>query len=249
MPTFVVDSTAIQGQVNRLKKINKSALPVAIRQTLNKAAYDVKQNTMPKESDVFIHRKPTFFKANSKVIQAQGFDVKSMIAEVGFLPKPNDKSHSVEDLEQQEKGGNIKGRAFIALPAARVGNSWGRNVRAKNRLEKMRTSIIDPRRNPKSKGRGKMSFILSARHAGVGGFVMNQDHTRLLEIKSIKEVPANNRWGKNTVVKSTIVDSIKKNRSAHVKATKFMQKASLTSAKKMESDFVALANKKIASLK
>ena len=46
-----VDSSAIAAHAARLERQSKSALPVVVRQTLNKAAYDVKQRTMPRETN------------------------------------------------------------------------------------------------------------------------------------------------------------------------------------------------------
>jgi hypothetical protein len=235
----VIDSSAIADHAARLAKMSRSALPVVTRQTLNRAAYDVKKRTMPREADkTFVKRKKTFFKANSRVEQAQGFDINTMEAKVGFLPKVADKSHSVEDLQEQEEGGDIKGRAFIALPKARTSNSWGKNVRVKNRLENMRNSIFDSK-NGNLKVKGKEGYVISALYAGVGGFVLNQSHTHVSEITGIKRV------GRNTKITQKTVYSVKKGRAAHVHATHFMRTASLDSAREMEKWFKELAEKKL----
>lgn len=242
MPILNIDNSGVVQHTARLEKMRKSAMPVAVRQTLSRAAFDVKKVTMPAESDVFTHRNKTFFKANSKVDPAKGFDIKTMQAVVGFVPKPGDKSHSVEDLEQQEEGGNIKGRAFIATPQARTGGLFSGKVKAKNRLETMRNSIVDPRKN---NGNGKSNFVRSAIHAGVGGFIMNQSHDRVLEIKGIQRKADNS----GTTIKTIMVDTIKKNRSAHVGATHFMRKASDKSADKMEGYYIEEAEKQFAKIK
>lgn len=242
MPVLNINSDAVVAHTARLERIRTSALSKAIKNTLNSAAFDVKTDMMLKESDVFIHRKPTFFKANSRVEMAKGLNVDSMKATVGFIPKAGDASHSVEDLQEQEYGGDIKGRAFIALPKARVSNQWGKNVRAKNRLSNIRGRIADPR---KAMGRlgAKQAFVFTAAATGVGGFIMNTDHTRVLEIKSIT------RESGDTKVKSVIVDSIKKGRKAHVKATNFMERASDKSAAKMNGYFITAAEKQLALAK
>lgn len=241
--TFNINTSAVTGYADKLKTINRSAFPVAIRQTLNKAAYDVKTNTMPKQADRFIHRKPTFFKANSRVEQAQGFKVDSMKAIVGFMPKPNDSSHSVEDLEQQEHGGNIKNRSFIATAKGRVNKSWRGNVAAKNRLSKIRKTIFDSKSKSLNESvKAKERFVLSAIYAKKGGHVLNQSHTRVLEILSVKRVKG------NTQIKSRVIYSVKRNRAAKVKDTHFMLKASLDSAHKMEQYFTEIATKKINSI-
>ena len=74
-----IKSDAIVKHVNTLEKMHKSALPLVIRQTLNSAAFDVKKVTMPKEASAnFDKRNPNFFKANSKVDQAKGFNISSI---------------------------------------------------------------------------------------------------------------------------------------------------------------------------
>ena len=159
-----------------------------------------------------------------------------MQSEVGFRPKQGDKSHTIEDLEQQDHGGSIKNRAFVAMPAARVGGSWGKNVRAKNRLDKMRQQLFDSDSNALHV-KGKEAFVISALYAKKGGFILNQSHTRVTEVVSVKRV------GRNTKVKFKTVESVKKGRQARVKATHFMRTASVDSAKNMERWFVELAER------
>lgn len=227
----------------KLERISRSALPVVVRQTLNSAAYDVKQNTMPMEANRFVHRKPTFFKANSKVQAAQGFDINAMAATVGFIPKPGDKSHSVEDLEQQEYGGQIDNRAFIALPAARTGKSWNRMVQRSMTMGNITNSITDAlNANGKTK---QQQYIKSAVHAGKGGFVLGTDRKNgnrfLLHINGVKRV------GRDTVISSTKVYIVKAGRQVtpDSKYRGFMRSASLMSAAQMEAKYILLAEKRI----
>jgi hypothetical protein len=118
--TLNIQAQGLDILANKLEKINRSAFPVAVRQTLNSAAFDLKQNTMPQiTGSLFVKRKPNFFKANSKVFPAKGFEVKNMRATAGFVGK----DQAIDDLEQQEIGGRIKSRSFIALDTARVSKS------------------------------------------------------------------------------------------------------------------------------
>lgn len=233
-----VNTDALVQYTAKLERINKSALPVAVRQTLTKAAYDVKTDTMPSESDVFIHRKPTFFKANSKVVAAKGFDVEHMEATVGFIPKEDTLDSSVNDLEQQEHGGVIKGRSFIPLPLNRVGNSWLGNVRKAGRIRAVMDKIIDSKDSSAKTDEAK--FRATVKHGGVGSFVIGNRLTKkgnwvvweVLSDKKMKLVP-------RFVVKG--------DREVSPPATHFMEKASLRSADKMEAFFIALAERKIYS--
>ncbi len=240
---FKIDTSAIEKHSKRLIEMSRSAFPIATRKTLNKAAFDTKQVTMPKEADIFIHRKPTFFKANSNVSMAQGFDIHSMVSEVGFVPKPNDTSHSVEDLEQQDSGGEIKGRAFVGLAKSRT-NGWQSNVKTKWRLEKTRKSMVNPKdlnyiqkkRNFVNIG-AKEQFVISAIFAYKNkNILLNTSHSAGLQVTNIKKV--NGRLK----VDYKKLYSVKKGRKIHPKATHFMERAALDSQKEMEKNFIKFAD-------
>jgi len=131
---FNVDTDEVIQFTNRLEKLNGSAFPNAVRGTLNGLAFDVKTKTMPEETQKkFINRQKNFFKANSGVEVAKGFNVRSMVSVVGFKSKrPN--NQAVEDLEKQEHGGIIKGRSFLALHQARTSKSINKLVAKRNRI-------------------------------------------------------------------------------------------------------------------
>jgi hypothetical protein len=240
-----VNHRALVAHTARLVNISRSALPVAVQQSLNAAAFDVKKNTMPKQSDKFVHRRPTFFKANSKVDKAKGFDINTMAATVGFVPKPNDRSHSVEDLEQQETGGKIANRAFIMLPAARVGGTMRGNIKSKYRQSAIASKIINSK-NVEG-GSPKIKFRNALVRAGVGGLVMG-DKVYKNGNKMLWEV---RKLGMGMSEKPTLIPIavVKRNRRADIKATHFMRTASLISAKQIETVFIKVAEKKINSIR
>lgn len=232
----------------RLEKLHRSALPVAIRSALNAAAFNVKQKTMLAEAKKsFVERAPTFFKATSKVQPAKGFDIKTMGAIVGFMPQSGAKESggATKDLEQQENAGFIGHRAFIPLKQARSGNSWNRKVTNKNRLSAIKAAIKDTKNSNAKTEAGK--FFSTAMHAGKDGLVIGtkkfKNGRMLLRINSIHRV------GGKTFVNSTPIYSVKKNRAVKIKQTKFMEKASLQSAKLIESLYIIEAEKQIARLK
>jgi hypothetical protein len=234
---------------NKLEKINKSALPAAIRNTLNAAAFDVKKNTMPAAAKgAFIQRKPTFFKANSKVRPASGSSVRSMQAIVGFTPLSG-KGNTVEDLQEQEYGGSIGGRAFIPLKKARAGGSWNKNVRSKMRIGTIKTKIVDMgNAGPKNAKNPRQKFIKSAVHAGKGGFILGDRKTgrgnRILwGVNSLR------RKNGNIVVKATPLFAVKAKRKVKVRGTGFMKGASIKSGSIMEAEFAKHAERQIAKYK
>ena len=208
-----INSAALTDHVAQLEFIGRSALPVVARQTLNKAAYNVKTESMPDAAKVFTSRKGNFFKANSKVEAATGFDVNSMRATIGFVPKPADTSHAVEDLEQQERGGDIDNRSFIPLKEARTSSAWNRMVKSKNRLSRIKKEIFNAKStNLHGAKNDKEAFTISAIYAGKGGYVLgtevNSKGNRLLYyINSVKRLDT----GK-TVVNSTAIYAVKAKR-------------------------------------
>jgi hypothetical protein len=233
-----INRNAVVSHTNRLEKLHKSALPNAVRSTLNNAVYDVKTKTMPASADkTFTNRQKNFFKANSRFEKATGFNVDSMKATVGFIEGglKGGNNYAVKDLEEQEDGGTINRKAFIPLKSARIGKSAGSVVRANARLSNIKKIINTKSNRSASK---KQAFAKSAIAAGPGGFVLSGK--TLWKINSFK---------RNGKINKTALYNFKKSRSVNVKGTNFMRKASLETAGKMERDFIKEANRQIAKLK
>jgi hypothetical protein len=233
-----INTDAAVIHTNRLERMGRNALPNAIRNALNSTAFDVKQNTMPKVAKhKFINRAPNFFKANSKVEMARGFNVNTMQSKVGFVPnRSKGVNQAVKDLEQQEHGGKIEKRSFIATDTAR-GGSGKSLVRPINRLSRIK-NIVDVK-NASGKNYGQ-KFIKSVIYAGKGGFVKAKFKGRetLWRVNSIKR--------KDNKFKLTPIYTYKKGRSVQVDETGFMRKASLLSARKMEDFYIKAARRELA---
>ncbi len=226
---------------NKLEKLHKSALPVAIRTTLDSAAFDVKQDTMPKSADrAFINRNKNFFKANSRVEKGQGFNINAMKSTVGFITsKLRGSNQAVEDLEQQESGGTIEGRSFIPMDTAR-GGSKTKSVRPGFRFSNIR-NIVNSAKTPGVSKRSK--FIKAALRAGRGGYVLgNNTPITLFKITSIA------KRGGRLIIRSLPLYSFKQGRSIRVSGTGFMKSASLKSANKLNEFYVKQANRQIQRL-
>lgn len=233
MPFIDVNTDAVVSYAAKLGRLSRSAYPVAVGTTLNAAAFDVKKVTMPASSDVFTKRKPTFFKATSTVSKATGFDVKTMRAMVGFTGH----SQAVEDLQQQEKGGDIGGRAFVPMDSARTGGSNRKSIRANARLTAIK-NIADTK-NVSGKNEGQR-FIKSVIFAGKGGHVLAEYNG----VKILWRVNSINKTEENHF-KLTPLYTYQKSRDVNVSATGFMEEASEASAKKMEGYFIKAAKGRI----
>lgn len=239
--TFNINADAVVEFTNKLEKLHRSALPVAIRGTLNKAAFDVKKNTMPQSAKAnFMQRQPNFFKANSRVEMAKGFNVRSMKAVVGFTENglKGGNNFAVRELQQQERGGEIKSRSFIPMDDAR-GGSATRLVRPGNRISNI-TKIVNAN---KVAGKNKrQQFMRAAKIAGKGGFVIGNTTKKILwRIDDI-------RIGRGTTIRKKAIYSYEESREVSIKGTSFMREASTASARKMDAYFNDEAKKQIIRL-
>ena len=223
-----INSSATVVLAQRLENLHRSGLPVAVRQTLNAAAFDVKKTTMPKTSSAaFTNRIKNFFKSNSKTFAATGFDIQKMQASTGFVGT----DQAIDDLVQQERGGTITSRGYIPMDAARVSKSPDKRVRTSDRLSKKK--IIDSR---KGTGSMKQRFVRAAIKAEeTNSFVLgNHDVTNLYRVDEIIPIGIG-RGGIH--IKLTAIYSYKEGRKVRVKATRFMEKAAVETSTKMATDF------------
>ena len=234
-----INTDAAVKHTNTLEKLHKSALPNAVRSTLNSAAFDVKQRTMPETSKTaFVNKVPNFFKANSRVEMAKGWDLKQMQAVVGFTEQglKGGSNYAVRDLEQQEYGGTIRKKSFIPLDPARGGNK-AKPVRPVNRLSQINKIVNSNKVTGKT---GRQRFLKAAMQAGAGGYVIGN-----FEKKTLFRVESATRGR----LKTKALYSFEDNRSVTVSATGFMRKASMTSAKKMNDFYIKEAEKQVKRLK
>ena len=115
--TFNINTTEVVALTNRLEKLNRSAMPLAVRSTLNDVAFDVKQVTAPNEFEGrFIIRKKSFLRANSLAIKCKNtFNINEM--ESAYALK-----NDGQKLFEQEYGGNVENRTYIPQVEARGGS-------------------------------------------------------------------------------------------------------------------------------
>jgi hypothetical protein len=236
-----INTDAVVKFTNTLEKLHRSALPVAVRTSLNSAAFDVKKRTLLKEtSESFTIRQKNFFKANSRVEQAQGFNMNTMRATIGMVEGglKGGNNYAVKDLEQQERGGSIKGKSFIPLSPARVGGSNAKAVRPQNRLNAIQNVVNY--KNAKG-ANDKQRFVKSVHHAGVGGHVIGKVKNKeiLWRVNSLSKTEGGN-------FKLTALYSYKEKRSVKVNNRNFMEKSATESGRSIEKFFILEAKKQIA---
>lgn len=249
---FDVNSNAVVKHANTLEKMHKSAFPVAVRGTLNKAAFNVKKDTLPRSAiRNFVNRSPNFFKAFSKVDMAKGFNVDSMKSTIGMTNQDlkGKNNYAVKDLEQQEEGGKIGGKSFIPMKDARGGGN-ARAVRPGNRMEAVNKRKLYNAAQGKGKNKGE-KFIRTAIAAGKGGYVLTDSNRPVLlritsfSRKKIKLKGRSNRM----VIRSQALYSFRKKRKVSVGGTHFLREASIESATRLEKYFIEEAERQIEKLR
>jgi hypothetical protein len=238
LPSFNIHMASVDALSKKLFKISETALPNVVRETINKAATDLKKEEIPITSSIFINRNKTFFKATSRIEFAKGMNIDGMKAVVGFVEKTPQSGLSgpTSDLEQQEAGGTIYGRSFVAEAAAR-GGDYRKLIRPNYRLSVIKKKLID---QAKMSGQSKKEkFVQAVYQAGVGGFVLGDRF-----IWRVDQILSSDIRTKNMRVKMTPLYSYKQNRQVNVHATKFMEKAADLASRKIEGIFTGLAQKR-----
>jgi len=238
---FRVDNDSVVEFANRLELIKKSHFPSAVKSTLNDLAFDVKFKTMPKIAEKeFINRDKNFFRAMSRVEMVRGFEVSSMSSKVGFIS--NTKNQAVDNLEQQERGGEIEGRSFIPMDEARTSKSNKRTVSSKNRTTKI-SGVVNSR-NQKGKNK-KEKFVNAVLKAGKGGFVLGSNINGSNILWRVTSLSSNVR-SKKFKPRLTPLYDYSKGRSVSVKSTHFMEKATKQSSVKGDDFFKKQAEKRFS---
>lgn len=244
-----VDKTELVKFTNKLEKLHRSAFPVAARETITRGAKQVKLETMPKHTKVFKKRQPNFFRANSKYDRAEGFDITKMKATVGFYENrlvKQAQNFAVKDLEQQEHGGKISHKAFIAMKTARRGRGL---VKEEFRLDQLGNNVI------RARGRysKKQNFIRAAFVAvKKGGFILgNKDSKGSRTLSKIDEIWGSSRRqglrsSRSLLIKRTPLYRVKRGRAVLVKRTDFMKRASMEAALQLDSYYMQEAQKQIS---
>lgn len=245
---FSIDTRASREYAQKLHDMKASAFPNAVRETLSKAALNVKQKTMPASAKkAFTERTKTFFKYNSKVDFAKGKDIALMQSTVGFISDKlkGGNNYAVKDLEQQEDGGQIGGRSFMPLDTARKGKNRGKTVVSKNRMENIKRIL---RVRIKAGVNKKQAFIKTAIAAKAlnpnDAYVLGNENSK--GNRTLSRIDSVTKIGRKVVIKRTALYSYRKGKKINPGDTHFMRNASLQTRSNMEQIFIQEAKKQMA---
>lgn len=244
MAIININTDEVVAYTNRLERLHRSDLPIAIRNALTKAARLTKTKTLLKATkQAFTNRNKGFFKAKSKFLPAQGFSISGMKATVGMsdIRDGGSNDHAVRDLKEQEHGGLISGRSFVPVVGGKLGKDRIGKVRSDNRINK--TNIKNIVRTKSVRARGKQKWIraviFAKKRFGTNALVLG--NRKVFRIDSISSGIKTRKMR----IKKTWIATFRKGRSVRIKPTNFMRKASMINAKRMDILYIEEAKKRI----
>jgi hypothetical protein len=211
-----------------LEKLHRSALPSAVRNTLNNAAFETKKEIPIQGAKRFITRRKTFLKAFSVVDKASGFKINSMVSMAGINSKKG--ADTANELEKQEFGGNLDTGRLVPHDDARISASKERRLQIKNRLNKLEAHKAS-KAYRSHRGTKKSKFVAAVMSTAASGkkymLLENKGTGMLYELKSLK----NRKSGRGASFKLKKVFYLKKAESANVNGRGFIRAAKTKASK------------------
>lgn len=228
----------------KLEKLSKSALPSAIRNTLNDVGFEHKRLIPIEAKNSFEYsRNKTFFRAVTNVEKASGFNVNTMKAVSGLNPNAlgGKAKKVIDNLEAHENGGILKSRKLLNLNTSRVGSGKGGRVQSSARFEKtpFHDSTDAFKANLKKTGSKKSAFvvaILSANKSGKKNMLIKGGKKGKISglVYSIGGGSIN-RKTKKFNVKTKKLFSYRENTAFKIRRTTFISNSNKVAARKIES--------------
>ena len=141
-----IKSNDIAIMANRIDRMHKSDLPIAVRSTLNNMAFRMQKTEIAKSAErTFDYKRTNVVRNLSYATKATGFDIKRMRSISGIRELPN-RQRVARGLAAQEVGGRIEGKSTPKLGAR--GGSPSNKVRRANKLSSNNTiNARNKRRN------------------------------------------------------------------------------------------------------
>lgn len=239
-----VNNSAVIRYTEKLDRLSRSAFPVAVRQTLNDAAFDVKNRTLTKSADKnFTRRSPNFFKTFSKVEKATGFNVNSMRSVVGMSANGKQSAKTaINNMEKQEQGGVIEDGS-IYLKDSRRGSMNKGLVRKTNYYDRSKV-VTGKSRVRRGGGSNRSKFVARAFRSLSDKKPMFFNSMRgnyLMQVRKIRR----DKNGKLKITSSLLMKA-RKDKPARLKGTHFTKEAAMLTVRMIETFYVRNANKQFA---
>lgn len=190
MSSFNVNMEEVIAFTAKLEKLKRSDFPIAVRQTLNDAAFETKKLVPKMAAQRFTTRQKNFFNAFSVVDKATGWDVNKMRSITGI--NENKGSKVAKGLEQQELGGSIRGRKLVPHDMARISGSHSGKLSTRHRFKNINKihNSTPAYKYGANKGRKSKfaSAAFSASKAGAKYFLLKNSSGKgtVFELKSLQ---------------------------------------------------------------
>ena len=215
----------------KLERMHRSAMPSAIRSTLNDAAFAMKEKEILDSAKINMKVKnPTFFKRFTGLKRANGFNVNSMYSEVGFLDRGQKSATKAinKGMESNEFGGQDNDGGMYIGKSRNAKGLVKRNARFdKSKVTRgYRSSNI----RTKKSNNNFMGRIFASIQENKSVFINSKSGRFLVKAISVE------RGGKDKKAKIK-VDFLMRHRKQHIakaKATHFNQEAALKTQKQMD---------------
>lgn len=228
----------------KLERLNKTAFPNAVRSTLSDGAFSMKQEGILKSAKKNMKVKaPNFFKANTGVDRAKGFNVNQMSATVGFMNKRGLSANKAVTygMEANEIGATDS-TGLKYYPATRGSRGM---VKKSQYFDKSNITESYKSSNIKTKKLASDSYMAraySSLKSKKAVFVNTSKGRALIKVKSITKYKRSNK--KKGISKgglkinSTLLMMDRTHKKARAKATHFNKEAAIETSKMMD-DFYA----------
>lgn len=253
MPRVVdVNSEEVIKFSKKLDRISKSALPRAVRSTLDTLAFDTKKKTLLEEANkAFTQRNKAFYKRFSRVEKVSTNKINSMKSKVGMVDRSSSgtREQAGVDQTQQQLGGTIKGRTFIPLDSARVGKNNKRNVRKQNRLSNLKIALNTRNsRGANPKERFVKGAVFAVKKFGNDAIIQHRRDDGKEYLYRISRGGSDIKT-REFGLKVEALYSVKRGRTVRVDAKPFTLRAALRSQKRTEKIFKFHAQRRINAIR
>jgi len=223
----------------KLEKLNRSAFPSAVRNTLNEAAFTTKKNIPVHAAGKFVTRRKTFFKKFSRVEKASGFNINSLVSKAGIDSSVG--QELLKNLEAHEEGGKIVGRKIVPHDEARTSNSSGKAVRSRNYANKVAAHNAS-RAFKSHSGSGSSKFVaavFSTVKAGKRNMFLASGKTKgksIGMIYSVKGLSKNVKTGK-VRFKLKKIYTVRRSPDSSVSGKGYVRSSAIAASEKMSFSF------------
>ena len=236
---FNVNTSGIIHLTDRLERLNKRAFPLAVKSTLSDSAFEMKKkNILESAKRNMTVKNRGVFKKFTGVKKASGYNIESMKAEVGFIPKDGIKGNKVpKGMELNEVGGTDDTGAMY-LRGSRHQKSKKRNVLLKNRYDKNKLAKGHEKRIRTKGGKSNVMAMMAGWEEGKPVFIKAKSGiSYVVEVLKVFDMTTGKRDFKlNFLMRS------RTKKPAKTKATHFNREAAQKTQKQIEGFYIKNAD-------